>query len=86
MRSEKKISKPRLGFLGIGWIGRNRMEAIARNGLAEITAIADPSAELRERIAPVRYWKTSPWPGWISKMEPSFSFRVSGHLPSIATR
>jgi predicted dehydrogenase len=39
---------PRLGFLGVGWIGRNRMEAIAASGLAEIAAIADPSAAMRE--------------------------------------
>ena len=36
-----KSSKPRLGFLGVGWIGRNRMEAMARSGLAEIVGIAD---------------------------------------------
>jgi len=35
------VRKPRLGFLGIGWIGRNRLEAIARSGHAEIAAIAD---------------------------------------------
>src|SRR5687767_8435844 len=34
-------SNPRLGFLGVGWIGRNRMEAIANSGLAEVAAIAD---------------------------------------------
>jgi predicted dehydrogenase len=34
-------AKPRLGFLGVGWIGRNRMEAIARSGFGEIAAIAD---------------------------------------------
>ena len=33
----------RLGFLGVGWIGRNRLEAVARSGIAEIVAIADPS-------------------------------------------
>jgi predicted dehydrogenase len=36
---------PRLGFLGIGWIGRNRMEALARDGLAQVAALADPHAE-----------------------------------------
>lgn len=36
-------SKPRLGFLGVGWIGRNRLDALARSGLAEIAAVADPS-------------------------------------------
>jgi predicted dehydrogenase len=34
--------KPRLGFLGTGWIGRNRLEAISASGLAEIAAIVDP--------------------------------------------
>jgi predicted dehydrogenase len=36
--------KPRLGFLGVGWIGRSRMECIARTGLAEIAAVCDPLA------------------------------------------
>ena len=35
----------RLGFLGVGWIGRNRLEAVARSGVAEIAAIADPSRD-----------------------------------------
>ncbi|HSU16436.1 MAG TPA: Gfo/Idh/MocA family oxidoreductase [Longimicrobium sp.] len=38
-----ELSTPRLGFLGVGWIGRHRMEAIANTGVAEIAAIADTS-------------------------------------------
>ncbi|HEX2188948.1 MAG TPA: Gfo/Idh/MocA family oxidoreductase [Longimicrobiaceae bacterium] len=38
--------RPRLGFLGVGWIGRHRMEAVVRTGAAEVAAIADPSAEM----------------------------------------
>lgn len=38
--------RPRLGFLGVGWIGRNRMEAIQKTGAAEIVAIADPLPEM----------------------------------------
>lgn len=34
---------PRLGFLGVGWIGRNRLEALARSGRAEVAAVADVS-------------------------------------------
>ena len=34
--------RPRLGFLGVGWIGRHRMEAVARSGAAEVAVIADP--------------------------------------------
>ena len=37
---------PRLGFLGVGWIGRNRMESIFDSGLGEACAICDPSAEM----------------------------------------
>jgi len=45
-RSIQTSVKPlRLGFLGVGWIGRNRMEAILRSNLAEAVAIADPSEE-----------------------------------------
>jgi predicted dehydrogenase len=32
---------PRLGFLGIGWIGRHRLGAIAKSGAAEITGLSD---------------------------------------------
>lgn len=42
------MTRPRLGFLGVGWIGRHRMEAIADHRAAEIVAIADPSRERRE--------------------------------------
>jgi predicted dehydrogenase len=40
--------RPRLGFLGVGWIGRNRMEALAMDGAAEIVAIADADAQMRD--------------------------------------
>jgi len=38
-------TKPRLGFLGVGWIGRNRLEAIAAAGAAEVACIADTVPE-----------------------------------------
>jgi predicted dehydrogenase len=53
--AKRKTRRPRLGFLGVGWIGRNRMEAIAASGLAEIVAIADESREMSAKaqsIAP----------------------------------
>lgn len=37
---------PRLAFLGVGWIGRHRMEAVARSGLAHVAAVADPAPEM----------------------------------------
>lgn len=43
--------RPRLGFLGVGWIGRHRMEAMLATGLVEAGAIADPSPEMRQEAA-----------------------------------
>ena len=40
------MDKPRIAFLGTGWIGRHRMEAILSTGLVEAVAIADPSEEM----------------------------------------
>jgi predicted dehydrogenase len=37
------LTRPRLGFLGVGWIGRNRMEALEASELVEVAAIADPA-------------------------------------------
>ncbi len=38
-----------LGFLGTGWIGRNRMEAMLATGEATAVAICDPDAEMLEQ-------------------------------------
>jgi len=37
--------KPRLGFVGLGWIGRNRLESIAQAGVAEISAVHDVNTD-----------------------------------------
>jgi predicted dehydrogenase len=42
-----------LGFLGTGWIGRNRMEAMLATGKAEAVAICDPSAEMAREAQPL---------------------------------
>lgn len=42
---------PRLGFLGTGWIGRDRMEAIHRSGVAEVAMICDPDGEMASQAA-----------------------------------
>ncbi|HLM34215.1 MAG TPA: Gfo/Idh/MocA family oxidoreductase [Gaiellaceae bacterium] len=36
-------TKRRLGFLGVGWIGQSRLDAIVASGHAEVGAIADPA-------------------------------------------
>src|SRR3982750_3457936 len=40
------MRKPRIGFLGTGWIGRHRMEAMLATGAIEAVAIADPSLDM----------------------------------------
>jgi predicted dehydrogenase len=49
------LARPRVGFLGVGWIGRHRMQAIVETGAIEVAAIADASSELAAeagRLAP----------------------------------
>lgn len=36
----------RVGFLGVGWIGRHRMAAMLATGAVEAAAVADPSPEM----------------------------------------
>ena len=38
-----------LGFLGTGWIGRNRMEAMLATGEAKAIAVCDPNADTAEQ-------------------------------------
>jgi predicted dehydrogenase len=47
------VSLPRLAFLGLGWIGRHRLEAFTRSGLAEICGLADSSPAVLEAAVPL---------------------------------
>jgi predicted dehydrogenase len=38
---------PRLGFVGLGWIGRNRLEAAVQANAVQVVALADPSESAR---------------------------------------
>jgi predicted dehydrogenase len=46
---ETGVRVPRLGFLGVGWIGKNRLEALVRNGRIRAAAIMDPAEEMVRR-------------------------------------
>lgn len=39
------VAMPRLGFLGVGWIGRNRMEAVLAGGAGRVVAVADANPD-----------------------------------------
>jgi predicted dehydrogenase len=45
VEAEAKEKLPRVGFLGVGWIGRNRMEAVAKTRAVEIVGIADAAPD-----------------------------------------
>jgi predicted dehydrogenase len=42
--------KPRLGFLGLGWIGQHRMQALLEADACEVAVVADPSPEVHQRV------------------------------------
>jgi predicted dehydrogenase len=44
-RPPEPSARPRLGFLGVGWIGRHRLRAIVESGLACAAAIADAASD-----------------------------------------
>jgi len=47
------MPRPRLAFLGLGWIGRHRLRAIAETGRAEIVALADVAAAAIDAAAAI---------------------------------
>jgi predicted dehydrogenase len=49
--SDPDVRRPRIGFLGVGWIGRSRMESLAARGVAEVVGAADPDPAAREAVA-----------------------------------
>jgi predicted dehydrogenase len=41
--------RPRVGFLGLGWIGLNRMKAILDSDVVEIVGVVDPAPDTAEK-------------------------------------
>jgi len=56
------MKKPRLGFVGLGWIGRNRLEAVVQSDVAESCALQDVSEAARneaQKLAPEAFVTSS---------------------------
>jgi predicted dehydrogenase len=51
LAGESVDALPRLGFLGLGWIGQHRMQALRDSGRAQIAALADPSEPALQRAS-----------------------------------
>lgn len=43
--------RPRVGALGVGWIGRHRLERVVESGVVDVVAVSDPSPEALEQGA-----------------------------------
>lgn len=48
--TDKNNEVPRLGFLGLGWIGQHRLQALLEEKACHVAAFADPSSDARERV------------------------------------
>jgi predicted dehydrogenase len=48
---DRAPARPRLGFLGVGWIGRHRMRALLESGAADAVAVADAAPACAEQAA-----------------------------------
>lgn len=67
------MGRPRLGFLGVGWIGRHRMEKMLETGAVEVAAIADPSPEMAAEAA-----KLAPRAALVSSLDELLDTGVDG--------
>lgn len=53
--TQRRVHRPRIGFVGTGWIGQSRMKAIAEQNLCELAGIVEPNsamAKMAREIAP----------------------------------
>ena len=67
------MTRPRVGFLGVGWIGRHRMQAIVDTGAVEVAGIADASAEMTAEAG-----KLAPQARAVSSLDELLDLRLDG--------
>ena len=48
---ERRIRVSRLGFVGLGWIGRHRMASVTDSGFARVAALCDASQDVLSSVA-----------------------------------
>jgi predicted dehydrogenase len=51
LSTARASARPRVGFLGVGWIGRHRLKSIVESGAVEIAAVADFDGAAADEIA-----------------------------------
>src|SRR5215218_961419 len=70
---EASPARPRLGFRGVGWSGRNRMQAILGTGAIDVAAIADPSPDMAAEAG-----KLAPAAQLVSTLDAILDLEVDG--------
>ena len=71
------MSRPRLGFVGLGWIGAMRLEAVASAGLGEVAALCEASPQRLEKIA-TAHPEAMPFSGLEEMLARSGDLRLDG--------
>lgn len=69
---------PRLGFLGVGWIGLSRMRAVVQAGAAEVTCIADAALESGARAAQAALTSMQQTPRTVTSLEELLEEELDG--------
>ena len=67
------MTRPRVGFLGVGWIGRHRMQAIVDTGAVDVAGIADASPEMAAEAG-----KLAPQARAVSSLDELLDLRPDG--------
>ncbi|HKH95903.1 MAG TPA: Gfo/Idh/MocA family oxidoreductase [Beijerinckiaceae bacterium] len=67
------MTRPRVGFLGVGWIGRHRMQAIVDTGAVEVAGIADASPEMAAEAG-----KLAPQARVVASLDELLDLRLDG--------
>ena len=69
---------PRLGFLGVGWIGLSRMRAVVQAGAAEVACIADAAPESVALAARAALTSMQPTPRTVASLEELLEEELDG--------
>src|SRR5689334_22899419 len=70
---DNRRHKPRVGFLGVGWIGCHRMKAMLETGVVKAIAVSDPSPEMAAEAA-----KLAPDAEIVGSLEAMLTLKLDG--------
>src|SRR4051794_914560 len=66
-------TRPRIGFLGLGWIGLHRLRAVVDQNICDVVAVADPDPQARATAQEIAGASTS-----VSSLEELLTLELDG--------